>query len=117
MTNENAQLTNQVTELNNLLLQKDTQLKDLSENIGQKDKLIQAQTAHLEEVETELTELKPPEIGGGGFMGEERVTCPMCGAVGNNIKQIEDKSKVLSYVGHIPMYAKKHVCKKCGYEF
>jgi hypothetical protein len=41
----------------------------------------------------------------------------MCGAVGHNIKVEEDKTKVLSYVGHIPMYAKKHVCKKCGYDF
>jgi len=41
----------------------------------------------------------------------------MCGSVGGDIKTVEDKTKVLSYVGHIPMYAKKHVCKKCGYEF
>ena len=83
----------------------------------EKEKLIEAQTARIEEAETELSELKPPEIGAGGFANDERVTCPMCGAVGGNIKQTEDKSKVLSYVGHIPMYAKKHVCKKCGYEF
>ena len=36
---------------------------------------------------------------------------------GHDIKTMEDKTKVLSYVGHIPMYAKKNVCKKCGYEF
>ena len=75
------------------------------------------QTLWDEEVETELSELKPPEIGAGGFLSDERVTCPMCGAVGHDIKMEEDKSKVLSYVGHIPMYAKKHVCKKCGYDF
>ena len=56
------------------------------------------------------------EIGAGEFISEE-ITCPMCSAVGGKIKIIEDKSKILSYVGHIPMYAKKHVCKKCGYEF
>ncbi|MFW9880585.1 MAG: hypothetical protein ACFFG0_46545, partial [Candidatus Thorarchaeota archaeon] len=78
---------------------------------------LESTTAHLHEVETELEELKPPEIGKGGFASDERITCPMCGAVGSNIKVTEDKTKVLSYVGHIPMYAKKHVCKKCGYEF
>jgi predicted Zn-ribbon and HTH transcriptional regulator len=106
-----------LNELNNLLVQKDNQLQELSEGLSEKDKLIQAQTAHIEEVEGEIQELKPPEIGAGGFASEERITCPMCGAVGGNIKTVEDKSKVLSYVGHIPMYAKKHVCKKCGYEF
>ncbi|NVM18412.1 MAG: hypothetical protein HWN80_11910 [Candidatus Lokiarchaeota archaeon] len=104
-------------ELNNLLLQKDTKAQELTEQLGNKEKLINAQTAHLEEVESELGELKPPELGTGGFASEERTTCPMCGSTGNAIKQIEDKTKVLSYVGHIPMYAKKHVCKKCGYEF
>ena len=46
-----------------------------------------------------------------------RIMCPMCGAVDRDIKTIEDRSKVLTYIGHIPMYAKKNVCKKCGYEF
>ncbi|MHA1321149.1 MAG: coiled-coil domain-containing protein, partial [Promethearchaeota archaeon] len=114
---ENTNLNSQLMELNNILLQKDTKIQELTDNIDSKEKLVDAQTARLEEVETELGELKPPELGSGGFATEERTTCPMCGAVGHNIKQIEDKTKVLSYVGHIPMYAKKHVCKKCGYEF
>jgi len=104
-------------ELNNLMLQRDTHIQELDSNIGAKEKLIEAQTAHLDEVEVELDELKPPEMGTGGFASEERITCPMCGSVGRDVKQIEDKTKVLSYVGHIPMYAKKNVCKKCGYEF
>ena len=104
-------------ELNNILLQKDNKIQELTEKMGDNEKLISAQTAHLEEVENELGELKPPELGTGGFASEERTTCPMCGSTGSSIKQIEDKTKVLSYVGHIPMYAKKHVCKKCGYEF
>ncbi|MGB5911485.1 MAG: hypothetical protein WBH31_09850, partial [Promethearchaeia archaeon] len=66
-------------------------------------------------LETQLA--REAEMGAGGFAGDERITCPMCRAVGGNIKTVEYKSKVLSYVGHIPMYAKKHVCKKCGYEF
>ena len=99
------------------MLQKNGEINNLSGSIGEKEKLIEAQTSLIEEVETELSELKPPDIGSGGFVSDERTTCPMCGAVGHNIKQIEDKGKVLSYVGHIPMYAKKHVCKKCGYEF
>jgi hypothetical protein len=89
----------------------------LTDQVSEKEQVLESTTAHLTEVESELDELKPPEIGAGGFASDERITCPMCGAVGSNIKVIEDKTKVLSYVGHIPMYAKKHVCKKCGYEF
>jgi len=85
--------------------------------ISEKDQTLESTTAHLSEVESELETLKPPDIGAGGFTSEERITCPMCGAVGHDIKTVEDKGKVLSYVGHIPMYAKKNVCKKCGYEF
>ena len=98
-------------------MQRDTQIQELTEDVSEKVHEIESTSAHLSEVESELEELKPPDIGAGGFASEERITCPMCGAVGSNIKQIEDKTKVLSYVGHIPMYAKKHVCKKCGYEF
>ena len=99
--------------------EKDSQLEELNNLLLEKDKQLNTQTEHLEEVETELKEFKPPEIGADRGFGtsEERTTCPMCGAVGGDIKTVEDKTKVLSYVGHIPMYAKKNVCKKCGYEF
>ena len=69
-----------------------------------------------EEVKAELDELKPSESV-GGFESEQRKICPKCGAVGYDIKVIEDKSKILSYIGNKPMYAKKSVCKKCGQEF
>ncbi len=48
-------------------------------------------------------------------MGEvtpSRVKCPKCGSV--DIKQTEDKSKVLSYLGGRPIYKKVWKCKKCG---
>ena len=115
--NEITQINSQLTELNNTLLQRDTQIQELSDKMTAKEQEIETATAQLSEAESELEELKPPEIGSGGFTVDERITCPMCGSVGHNIKTVEDKSKVLSYVGHIPMYAKKNVCKKCGYEF
>ncbi|TFF87894.1 MAG: hypothetical protein EU550_02375 [Promethearchaeota archaeon] len=45
------------------------------------------------------------------------ITCPMCGAVGKDIKIVKDESRILSYQGKIPIYLHKCVCKKCGYEF
>lgn len=71
----------------------------------------------FEKFKKEKTKDSDGEIGAGEFVSEEKITCPMCSAVGGKIKTIEGRSKILSYVGHIPMYAKKHVCKKCGYEF
>ncbi len=93
---EDASLTSPLAELNNLLLQKDSE---------------------IEELKAKLFMLKRSEILTGDVTTEVRVKCVNCGAVGKDIKVVEDKSKVLSYMGNIPMYAKKHVCKKCGYEF
>jgi rubrerythrin len=41
----------------------------------------------------------------------------MCPAVGKNIREVEDRKKILYYNGPLPMYAKKYVCKICGYEW
>lgn len=50
-----------------------------------------------------------------GFSSGRRI-CPNCGATGFAIKEVEDKSKILSYIPK-PQYAKKSVCTKCGFEF
>jgi small GTP-binding protein len=42
--------------------------------------------------------------------------CPICSTSLRNIKSVEDKSKILGYLGHLPLYAIKLVCKKCGHE-
>ena len=48
--------------------------------------------------------------------GSGRRECPNCSASGFAIKEIEDKSKIISYIPK-PIYAKKLLCTKCGYEF
>jgi regulator of replication initiation timing len=42
--------------------------------------------------------------------------CPNCGASGFAIREVEDKSKIISYVPR-RIYAKKMVCTKCRFEF
>ncbi|MFX1457500.1 MAG: hypothetical protein ACFFDB_19195 [Promethearchaeota archaeon] len=42
--------------------------------------------------------------------------CPECGAAGFAIREVDDKSKIISYVPR-RIYAKKMVCTKCRYEF
>jgi hypothetical protein len=73
------------------------------------------QKSQLEKAETELSALKPLEPS--AYTSDDRLICPSCGAVGKDIKSEEDKSKVLGYIGHSPMYGKRNVCKKCGEQF
>ena len=49
-------------ELYNILSQKETEIQKFNEIIAEKDKFIEDQTAHIEKIEEELNELKPPEI-------------------------------------------------------
>ena len=42
--------------------------------------------------------------------------CPICGAIGPDIKEYDDKTRIISYVPR-RIYAKKRVCIKCRYEF
>ena len=46
---------------------------------------------------------------------EKREHCPICGSL--STKKVEDKSKVLSYISIVPIYAKKYICMKCGFEY
>ncbi|MHA1865656.1 MAG: hypothetical protein ACTSVB_09645 [Candidatus Heimdallarchaeaceae archaeon] len=44
-----------------------------------------------------------------------RIECPKCKSL--NVKEVEDKSKVIAYFNHVPVYKKKIVCKDCTYEW
>ena len=110
----------EISDLNGEVSSRDKELsnlEELSEEIKIKEKLIEEQSTTIKEIEAELNELKPPEILTDDTTNGDRLICAKCGAVGKDIKTIEDKSKPLSYVGNIPMYAKYKVCKKCGNQF
>jgi TolA-binding protein len=42
--------------------------------------------------------------------------CPKCGAMGFAINEVDDKTRLISYIPR-RIYAKKRVCTKCRYEF
>ncbi|KKN43456.1 hypothetical protein LCGC14_0703090 [marine sediment metagenome] len=48
--------------------------------------------------------------------GTVRRMCPNCNAAGFAVKEVEDKTRIISYIPK-PIYAKKLVCTKCGFEF
>lgn len=111
---EISKLTSQIDELNKLIIQKDEKIKELNENVLEKENLFKEQSDRLNSLESELAALKPVEIATQKSEERERLICPKCGAFGKDIKTEENKSKILSYAGHIPIYAKNNVCKKCG---
>jgi ribosomal protein S27AE len=57
--------------------------------------------------EEERLQEKPPVEG--------RRVCPECG--GTAFATHEDRSQVLHQMGGVKIYAKKYVCKACGYEY
>lgn len=57
--------------------------------------------------EEERMEEKPPVEG--------RRVCPECS--GTTFATHEDRSQVLHQMGGVKIYAKKYVCKNCGYEY
>jgi len=112
---EVAKGANKVTELNEEIIKKENKITELNDILAGKEKIIEEQKDKLKKAETELSTLKPPEPT--EYTSEERLICPKCGAKGKDLKVEEDKSKILGYVGHAPMYGKTNVCKKCGKKF
>ena len=108
-------MSKKTEELNNFISEKDSKIDEFTNLLSEKEKVIEEQEASLNKVEVELTELKP--AAPTEYASDDRLICPSCGAVGKDIKAEEDKSKVLSYIGHSPMYSKINVCKKCGQKF
>jgi len=105
---ENKEFLSQVE---NSLSLKEEELQSLRKLVEEKEKIIEDQKTKLEMVEAELSTFKPLELD---LEGKERLRCPSCGAVGKDIKEEEDKSQILDYIGHTPIYAKIRLCKKCG---
>ncbi|MFX0035486.1 MAG: hypothetical protein ACFE9I_07590 [Candidatus Hermodarchaeota archaeon] len=115
LSGELSESKKKVEELSTKLSEKENELTILNENLSEKEKIIDNQKSKLEHAESELSALKP--VAPAEYTSEERLICPKCGARGKDLKVEEDKSKVLGYVGHSPLYAKKNVCKKCGMTF
>ena len=105
----------EVDELKKSIAENESKVKELTDAHAEKEKAFDDQKSRLEKAETELSALKPAEPS--EFTSEERLICPKCGAKGKDLKVEEDKSKILGYVGHSPMYGKTNVCKKCGEKF
>jgi chromosome segregation ATPase len=106
-----------IDELKKQLAANELMINDLKQTISEKEKVIEQQNTDLEQYKSELKDLKGPELEDSDTSSGLRLKCAKCGAVGKDIKTVEDKNKPLSYIGNLPMYAKINICKKCGFEF
>ena len=99
------------------LAQKKCEINELQKELDEKNKEIETKSIHLQDLELELEVLKPLDIDTLTYSYDSRIKCPRCDSVGKYVQKVDDKNKVLSHIGSIPMYAKKYVCKKCTYEW
>jgi chromosome segregation ATPase len=96
-----GELKPQLADITNSLSLKEEELQSLQKLVEEKEKIIEEQKIKFKPLELDLE-------------GKKRLRCPSCGAVGKDIKEEEDKSQILGYSGHSPIYAKIRLCKKCG---
>jgi chromosome segregation ATPase len=116
--NKNFVLKSEESDRFKLELHKSSQnIDELKKQLATKESIIEQQNNDLERYRSELREVKGHEIEVSDTSSSLRLKCIKCGAVGKDIKTVEDKNKPISYIGNIPMYAKINVCKKCGNEF
>jgi len=104
-------------EIINNISQQEVKIQKMNEELLKRDEILARQTSRIEAIELELKTFKSHEIFASDTSGGERLKCPKCGAAGKDIKLVEDKTRPLSYVGNMPMYAKIKVCKKCRHKF
>ena len=122
---EYSQLESQISELFALLekseiqisLLKDEnfQLKAQIQKLQQQSKPIQYKSPQVETIRVPkdvVVNVSPT----GTDIRQNKRKCPNCGATGFSIKEMDDKTRIITYVPR-KIYVKKKVCTKCRFEF
>lgn len=122
---ELSQLERQISELFALLekseiqisLLKDEnfQLKAQIQKLKQQSKPTQYKSPQVETIKVpkEVVATVPPSDTN---IRQNKRKCPKCGAAGFSIKEVDDKTRIITYVPR-RIYMKKKVCTKCRFEF
>ena len=114
-------LNRRIKELEDILSQKENEIQKLKELLIEKDKIISQQTVQVSQTprvpKPEQKLVLEPQESLVEITSGESIVCPECGAVGVDIKTTENRDKILEYLDHKPIYAKKYICRKCGHEF
>jgi predicted RNase H-like nuclease (RuvC/YqgF family) len=125
-------LENQITELFTLLEKKEMQVSQLKDenaelrvriqNLQQQLNQPQQQLSPPQHTNQQIDTIRVPNqqislaTSPSTSVSTLKRKCPKCGAMGFAIKEVDDKSRLISYVPR-RIYAKKRVCTKCRHEF
>jgi len=125
LSDQITELQTQIANYQTILEEKDTKLKEL---VYENAKLT-AKIQNFQQYSNPTVPSSPPSnpidlstpkatsyYSTHGEFGMIKRQCPQCGAAGFAIKEVDDKSRLLSYVPR-RIYAKKRVCTKCRHEF
>ncbi|MBY9014181.1 MAG: hypothetical protein KGD68_00675 [Candidatus Lokiarchaeota archaeon] len=119
------QLETQISELFELLEKSEIQisllkdenfeLKAQIQKLQQQSKPVQFKTPPVETIKVpkeDVVTVSPSDTN----IRQNKRKCPNCGATGFSIKEVDDKTRIITYVPR-RIYMKKKVCTKCRFEF
>ena len=122
---ELRQLETQISELFALLEKSELQISSLQDEnfqlkaqiqkLQQQSKPGQSKSPQVETIKVPkeiVANVAPPDTN----IRQNKRKCPNCGASGFSIKEVDDKTRIITYVPR-KIYMKKKVCTKCRFEF
>jgi len=122
---ELRQLETQISELFALLEKSELQISSLQdENFQLKAQIqkLQQRSNPVQYKSPQVETIKVPRevvatlIPTDTSLRQNKRKCPNCGATGFSIKEVDDKTQIITYVPR-RIYKKKKVCTKCRFEF
>ncbi len=99
----------------NLLKDENFQLKAQIQKLQQQTKPVQYESPQVETIKVPkdiVATDSPSDIN----IRQNKRKCPNCGATGFSIKEVDDKTRIITYIPR-RIYMKKKVCTKCRFEF
>ncbi|MHA1233744.1 MAG: hypothetical protein ACTSO6_06645 [Promethearchaeota archaeon] len=98
-----------------LLEDENFQLKAQLQKMQQQSKPVQYKSPQVETIKVPkeyIATVTPYDTN----IRQNKRKCPNCGAAGFSIKEVDDKTRIITYVPR-KIYMKKKVCTKCRFEF
>ncbi len=98
-----------------LLKDENFQLKAQIQKLQQQSKPTQYRSPQVETIKIPrevVATISPTDTD----IRQNKRKCPNCGATGFSIKEVNDKTRIITYVP-TKIYMKKKVCTKCRFEF
>ncbi len=98
-----------------LLKDENFQLKAQIQKLQQQSKQAQYKSPRAETIRIPK-DIIPTVSSSDTNVRQNKRKCPNCGASGFSIKEVDDKTRIITYVPR-KIYMKKKVCTKCRFEF